>query len=172
MPTQYVFGKARATRKIDMTQAEVSAELAPFRSDPRFTVMLPKPSDFANPFVERVRVIREWDGEAANDQFGWIARPLGDLGFVTSAPTHGDKAGRVYVYSIQSGKLLWSVDGRPGDQLGIGVEAAGDANHDGVPDVVASAPNAGKAYIYSGKDGTVLVTMAAEASTEDRKSVV
>src|SRR5215471_4427573 len=55
-------GKARATRKIDMTQAEVSAELAPFRSDPRFTVMLPKPSDFANPFVERVRVIREWDG--------------------------------------------------------------------------------------------------------------
>jgi hypothetical protein len=159
-------GKAKATRKIDMTQAEVSAELAPLRSDPRFAAILPKPSDFANPFVEPVKIIREWDGEAANDQFGWIARPLGDLAFVTSAPTHGDKAGRVYVYSLASGKLLWSVDGQPGDQLGIGVEAAGDADHDGIPDVIASAPNAGKAYIYSGKNGSVLLTMTAEASTD------
>jgi len=160
-------GKAKATRKIDMTQVEVSAELAPFRSDPRFAAVLPKPADFSNPFAEPVKIIREWDGEATNDQFGWIARPVEGLGFVTSAPTHGEKAGRVYLYSMQSGKLLWSVDGKPGDQLGIGVEAAGDANHDGVPDVVASAPNAGKAYIYSGKDGAVLLTMTAEAATDN-----
>jgi len=160
-------GKAKATRKIDMTQAEMSPELGPFRSDQRFAAILPKLDDFANPFVEPVKIIREWDGEATNDQFGWIARQLGNSRFVTSSPTHGDKAGRVYVYSVQSGKLLWSVDGKPGDQLGIGVEAAGDTNHDGIPDVVASAPNAGRAYIYSGKDGTVLVTMTAEASTDN-----
>ena len=35
-------GKAKATRKIDMTQAEAAPELAPFRSDPRFAAILPK----------------------------------------------------------------------------------------------------------------------------------
>jgi hypothetical protein len=168
--------KAKATRKIDMTQAEQAADLAPFRSDPRFAAILPKPSDFTNPFVEPVKIIREFDGEAAGDQFGWIARQIGDVDgdgmpdFVTSAPTKnagGANAGRVYVYSSKSGKLLWSVSGRPGDQLGIGLEAAGDANHDGIPDVVASAPGAGKAYIYSGKDGKLLVTMTAEDPNDE-----
>ena len=59
-------------------------------------------------------------------------------------------------------QAVWSVDGHPGDQLGTGVEAAGDTNHDGMPDVVASAPGAGKAYVYSGKDGRVLLTLTAE----------
>jgi len=168
--------KARRSRKIDMTQAEVAPELAPYRSDPRFAAVLPKPSDFADPFVEPANIVREWDGEAAGDQFGWIARNIGDVDgdgapdFVTSAPTKdigGADAGRVYVYSSKSGRLLWTVDGRPGDQLGVGIEAAGDANHDGIPDVVASAPGAGKAYILSGKDGKVLVTMTAESSSDN-----
>jgi hypothetical protein len=169
-------GKAKATRKIDMTQAEAAPELAPFRSDPRFASILPKPSDFANPFVEPVKIVREWDGEASNDQFGWIARSIGDVDrdgvpdFVTSAPTKnigGQNAGRVYVYSTRTGKLIWSVDGKPGDQLGIGIEAAGDVNRDGIPDVVASAPGAGKAYIFSGKDGSVLVTLTAEDAADN-----
>ncbi len=42
------------------------------------------------------------------------------------------------------------------------MEAAGDANHDGVPDIIASAPGAGKAYVYSGKDGHPLLTLSAE----------
>ena len=168
-------GKAKATRKIDMSQAEAAPELAPFRSDPRFAAILPKASDFANPFVEPVKIIREWAGEGSNDQFGWIARSIGDVDhdgvpdFVTSAPTKnlgGQNAGRVYVYSTRTGKLIWSVDGKPGDQLGIGIEAAGDVNRDGIPDVVASAPGAGKAYIYSGKDGRVLVTMTAEDAAD------
>ena len=163
--------KAKATRRIDMTQAEVAPELAPFRADTRFASILPAPSDFENPFVEPVHIVREWDGETANDQFGWIARKIGDVDgdgvpdFVTSAPTSGfggPGSGRVYVYSAKSGKLLWSTDGKAGDQLGIGIEAAGDVNHDGIPDVVASAPGAGKAYVYSGKDGKPLITMTAE----------
>ena len=168
--------KAKATRKIDMTQAEAAPELAPFRSDPRFAAILPKALDFADPFVESVKIIREWVGEGSNDQFGWIARSIGDVDrdgvpdFVTSAPTKnlgGQNAGRVYVYSTRTGKLIWSVDGKPGDQLGIGIEAAGDVNRDGIPDVVASAPGAGKAYIYSGKDGRVLATMTAEDAADN-----
>lgn len=164
-------GKARATRKMDMTTIQVDSDLVTLAKDPRFTALLPKPEDFANPFVEEAKIIREWDGEAAQDQFGWIARDLGDVDgdrvhdIVTSAPTKdlgGARAGRVYVYSTKGGKLLWKVDGRPGDQLGLGIEAAGDTNQDGTPDVVASAPGAGRAYIYSGKDGTVLQTFQAE----------
>jgi hypothetical protein len=126
--------RAKATRKIDMTQAEVAPELAPFRSDPRFGAILPKAADFADPFVEPVKIIREWVGEGSNDQFGWIARSIGDVDrdgipdFVASAPTKnlgGQNAGRVYTYSTRTGKLIWSVDGKPGGQLGTGIEAAG-----------------------------------------------
>ena len=146
--------KARATRKIDMTQMDADSDLAAIRTDPRYRALLPTPEEFTNPFVEPVHIVREWDGEAANDQFGWIARKIGDVDrdgivdIVTSAPTKdigGENAGRVYVYSTKSGKQLWHADGRPGDQLGTGLEAAGDVNHDGIPDVVASAPGAGKA---------------------------
>jgi|GEM_PF-17056 len=132
-------------------------------------LLMPRPEDFQHPFVEPVHVIREWDGEADGDQFGWIARNLGDVDgdgvpdFVTSAPTWHGGAGKVYVYSTRSGALAWSADGKPGDQLGTGVEAAGDTNRDGIPDVIAGAPGRGKVYVYSGKDGRVLQTFTVES---------
>ena len=153
--------KARATRKIDMTEIDVTREFESLRTDPRFAKLRPSPEDFRDPFVEPVRIaVREWDGEGPNDQFGWIARNIGDVDgdgvpdVVTSAPTRnvkGDSAGQIYVYSTKSGRLLWSADGAPGDELGTGVEAAGDTNADGTPDVVASAPGGGYARIYSGR---------------------
>ena len=168
--------KARATRKIDMTEIDVTPEFEPFRADPRFAKLRPSPGDFRDPFVEPVRIVREWDGEGANDQFGWIARNIGDVDgdgvpdVVTSAPTRnvkGDSAGRIYVYSTKSGRLLWSANGAPGDELGTGVEAAGDTNADGIPDVVASAPGGGYARIYSGRNGRVLVTVRGEAKSDE-----
>lgn len=164
-------GKAKATHRLDMTVIANDKDLTDLRADPRYAALLPTPADFADPFVEPVRIIREFDGEAANDQFGWIARKLGDVDgdgaadFVTSAPTNaagGASAGRVYAYSSRSGKLLWSVDGKPGDQLGTGVESAGDTDGDGIADVAAGAPGTGKAYVYSGKDGHVLLSFSAE----------
>jgi len=102
------------------------------------------------------------DGEAATISSAGLRASIGDVDgdgvpdIVTAAPTKnigGAGAGRVYVYSTKTGRLLWSADGHPGDQLGSGIEAAGDTNQDGVPDVVASAPGAGKAYVYSGRTG-------------------
>ena len=163
--------KAKATQKIDMTELGVAPEAASLKSDPRFVPLLPVRKDFDNPFVEPVTILREWDGEAANDQFGWIARNIGDVDgdgvpdVVTSAPTNnagGDGAGRIYVFSTKSGKLLWTADGHTGDELGTGVEAAGDTNGDGIPDVIASAPGGGYARVYSGRDGRVLLTLKAE----------
>ncbi len=164
-------GKARATHKLDMTVIQIDPDLTTLRGDVRFDALLPKPKEFAHPFVESVKIVREWDGEAMNDQFGWIARSMGDVDgdrvndVVTSAPTKyigGANAGRVYLYSTRTGKLLWKADGHPGDQLGLGVECAGDTNRDGIPDVIAGAPGCGKAYIFSGKDGSVLQTLQAE----------
>jgi hypothetical protein len=166
--------KAKATRKIELSQVEVDADLASLRGDPRLRALLPTAADFAAPFVEPVKILREFDGEAANDQFGWIARNIGDVDgdrvadFVTSAPTkkigEAENAGRVSVYSSRSGKLLWTADGKAGDQLGTGIEAAGDTNHDGIPDVVASGPGNGVAYVYSGRDGRVLQSFHGEAA--------
>jgi len=164
-------GKARDTRQFDMTQMDTDPDFASIRKDPRYARLRPTDADFANPFVEPVKILREWRGEAANDQFGWIARNLGDVDgdgvadVVTSAPTKaigGAAAGRIYVYATGTGALRWTADGKPGDRLGIGVEAAGDTNHDGTPDVIAAAPGGGYARVYSGDDGRVLLTLKAE----------
>ena len=168
--------RAAATHRVDMTELDEDPLLAKFHDDPRYQALLPVPADFEHPFVEPVKIIREWRGEGAGDQFGWIARNIGDVDgdgindVVTSAPTHGaghSNAGRIYVYSTGSGRLLWTADGEPGDQLGTGVEAAGDTNHDGIPDVVASGPSgAGVAHIYSGRDGRVLQTFRSTNADE------
>lgn len=166
-------GRARATRRLDMTQVAVDSDLVSLRHDARFARLLPTRADFDHPFVEPVTIIHEWDGEGANDQFGWIARDAGDVDgdgvhdVVTSAPTRdigGANAGRVYVYSGRSGRLLWSADGKPGDFLGMGVESAGDVNHDGIPDVIASAQGSAVTYVYSGRDGRLLRTLHAEGA--------
>ena len=158
--------KAKATGKVDMTQMQVDPHLAAYRDEPRFKALLPTRKDFADPFVEPTTIIHEWQGEAINDQFGWIARAIGDVDrdgvsdVVVSAPyTGGQKqpAGSLYVYSAKSGALLWKKDGAPGDRLGITVEAAGDLNADGTPDVVATG--GGKVHVFGGRDGVALTTI-------------
>ncbi len=166
--------KARDTRRFDMTQVEGASELLALKSDPRLRALLPTRKYFDNPFVEPVKILREWDGEAANGQFGWIARNIGDVDgdsvpdMVTSAPTLNDNAGRIYVYSTKTGKLLWKADGASGDQLGSGLEGAGDTNGDGIPDVIASSPTGGYAKIYSGRDGRVLLTLKSDDAAKDQ----
>ena len=158
--------KAKASR-YDMSQMQVDAALEPFRKDPRYVALLPKKEDFANPFVEDTKILAEWHGEATDDQFGWIARDIGDVDkdgvrdFTTSAPTSragGQNGGRIYVYSTKTRRLLWKADGNSGDRLGTTLEAAGDVNADGIPDVVATG--GGRVMVYSGRSGEVLRTLS------------
>ena len=164
--------KARATGKVDTTQVANHPAGAKLADDPRFAELFPSATEFSDSFVERVQVIRQWQGEAPGDQFGWIARTIGDVDgdgiadMVTSAPTHkrGEKAaGKVYVYSGKTGALVWSQLGPDGSELGTGLEAAGDVDGDGVPDVVAGGPKTDQAFVYSGKDGSVLWPLAPAA---------
>lgn len=167
----FVFlNRAKQTGRIDVTQISGDSDGASLRNDPRYRELFPTREQYAHPFVETVTILGEYDGEAANDQFGWIARNIGDVDgdrvndFATSAPTNGaggENAGKIYVYSSRTRKLLWAATGQPGERLGFGIEAAGDVNHDGVPDVIAGAPGGQAAYLYSGRDGKVLRTLAA-----------
>lgn len=155
----------RAAGKFDLTRIGSDPDAEALRADPRYRSLLPSPAEFDDPFVEPVRILGEWRGEVAGGQYGWIAREIGDvdgdgiLDFTTSAPTDGS-GGTVYTYSSGSRALLWKVSGEPGSQLGNGLEAAGDVDADGVPDVIAGAPAGDYALVLSGSDGREIFRLA------------
>ncbi len=76
--------------------------------------------------------------------------------------------GRAYVFSGRTGRLLHDLPGPdPGDGFGDG-RGAGDVNGDGFGDLFIAgytnsdgAPQAGKAYVYSGRSGALLRTITA-----------
>ncbi len=71
-----------------------------------------------------------------------------------------------------------------GGQLGASMAAVADLNGDGITDLIAGVPhhiagtdvgeaeiNAGEAFVFSGKDGSVLFTLSDPTSEEDGKMV-
>lgn len=110
----------------------------------------------------------EWFG-AAGSFFGASVADAGDVNqdghadLLVGAPSTAN--GSIYLYSGADGALLWSRDGNEiGSQLGAGLDLVGDVNADGIPDVVAAAQTGGpagngQAYVYSGADGAVLLTL-------------
>ncbi len=142
-------------------------DLQRLAKDPRFAVVIPPLREGADAFLEPTRVLHSWDGEAGGDQYGWVARRMGDLDgdgaidFASTAPTWNGSRGAVYVISSRTGKLLFRYDGKvPGMQVGNAVSGEVDVNGDGLCDVIVGAPGfgtqAGKAIVLSGKDGAVL----------------
>ncbi len=119
-------------------------------------------------FVESTRVLHEFSGAAANDQFGWVSAPMADVNgdgadeVIVTAPFHdagGVNAGRVYLYSGRTGAELFHWDGAAGEQNGISVRDAGDVDNDTINDIISGAPSAGgigRVYVYSGADGHLI----------------
>ena len=149
----------------NLTQLQSDGDLASLKGDKRFDKFKIKWLSDDELFVEESRIINKWAGEAAGDQFGWTARVAGDVDgdgvsdFIATAPTHKQGAGKIYIYSSRTGKLLHSITGGPGFRLGNSAVGVGDINLDGVPDFVAGAPSAngrGAAIVYSGRDAKVI----------------
>jgi len=111
------------------------------------------------------------NGAATGDSFGFSVAEVGDVSgdgvpdFVVGAPRGifsfpPPAAGTARVFSGSSGATLFTFNGTAtGDGFGFAVGAAGDVSGDGVPDVVATAPKAGTARIFSGATGGVLSTL-------------
>lgn len=166
----------------DFSSVAALPSVAKLRGDPRFAVLFPDASAFEHPFLEPdARVIHEWRGETAGEEFGWIARGLGDVDgdgvtdIVVSAPgnpPYGSTRGAVYVYSGKSGKLLWKHIGEPGSLLGTGLESAGDVDGDGIADVVAGAPGANLVVVLSGRDGHELYRVRGDSVDVDLGTAV
>lgn len=126
-----------------------------------------------------VRVLQHWSGEAAGDLFGHAISELRDIDgdgameVIVGAPNNaagGPAAGRAYVFSGGTGALLHTFTGEPGETLGFSMADAGDINADGVPDIIIGAPGMGagggqgRAYIYSGADGSIIRMLTGEAA--------
>ena len=146
-------------------QMQGDSDFDNIRNDPRFTKLAPKWLTDDELFAEPARIIGKWVGEAAGDQFGWTGRRVGDIDqdgvtdFITTAPTHKNGAGKIYVYSSATGKLLQSVTGKRGERLGNSAVGVGDVNGDDIPDFAAGAPGSGgtgAVYVYSGADARAI----------------
>lgn len=162
--------RAKESGQVNMTNVGLSKSAASLRADRRYRDLFPSAGEYADPFVEDVQILRDWVGEAPGDQFGWVARNVGDLDgdgifdVGSTSPTWGTgQQGRIYIFSSGSGALLWTADGESGDQLGWGIGAAGDVDLDGTPDVAAGAPGGGFVRIFSGLDGSVIRTITDSA---------
>jgi hypothetical protein len=94
-----------------------------------------------------------------------VGEPMNDEQFQTGE-------GRAYVFSGADGDLLLelvSPNAQYSGQFGVRVAAAGDVDQDGFGDLVVGAPGedpgaspilAGRAYLFSGRDGSVLLELA------------
>ena len=146
-------------------------DLKSLHGDPRFDAYLPD-QPYPSKFKGDVRVLHTFYGESPGDQFGSSGRNAGDCDgdgkddIVISAPykkVKGANAGKVYVYSGATGELIFECSGKPGEKFGVGLDAAGDVNDDGHADIIVggsySRNRSGKAYVFSGKDGQVLLEL-------------
>lgn len=123
-----------------------------------------------------------------NDGFGMLvssaANMFGDGGtsLIVSAPLSNAGApfgGRVYVYDGKTGDLQWTITGTTErGAFGFAVAPIGDANGDGLEDLLIGAPadgagTTGRAYLFHGRplaDGPIHLTAAdADKVLEDGK---
>jgi hypothetical protein len=95
---------------------------------------------------------------------------------IASAPG----GGYAKIYSGDDGRVLLTVKAEnTADAFGRHVAGIGDVNRDGFADVIVGAPNndaggnnAGRAYVFSGKDGAILLTLTGERAGDTFGSAV
>ncbi len=143
------------------------------------------------PLVPAQSQIYIFNGDDYADWLGFAVSGAGDVNgdgyadLVVGVPLHdrsdsvggsGTNAGSVQVLSGKNGRILHASEGDTKHiYLGFSVNAAGDVNGDGYPDVIAGAvgnPSGapglgaypGSARVFSGRDGSALYTFAGEAA--------
>jgi len=120
-------------------------------------------------------IVRQFDGQTPNGQFGNAVAGTGDLdgdgiediliGASAEDPNGVPDAGSAYVFSGATGALLFRIDG-PSEsaRLGTSIAGTGDVDGDGAGDFLVGAPqadpngltSAGSAYLYSGATAALI----------------
>lgn len=116
-----------------------------------------------------------FDGSSDFESFGFGISALGDLNsdgfddFLIGSPGNdlaASDAGAGFVYSGFDGSILFTILGSFFDNMGRECGAGGDVNGDGIPDILlgsigqgAGGTWAGRAWIYSGADASLLHQM-------------
>ena len=123
-------------------------------------------------------------GDQLGEGYAWGISELADIDgdgageVISGAPFHTDAggtfAGHTDVRSARTGDIIYSFFGQPGEFHGYAMADAGDVNGDRVHDIVIGAPGAaltcganplrGRAYVYSGADGSTLHTLDGQAA--------
>jgi hypothetical protein len=127
--------------------------------------------------------------EESAGRFGFWLSGIGDVdsdscgdilvGAYGEGPTPGlEKAGRAYVFSGGTGEIIWTLVS-PEEELwgffGRAVCGAGDVDGDGCDDVIvgafkedpgASPDAAGRAYVFSGSTGALLLSLSSPSEEE------
>jgi hypothetical protein len=140
------------------------------------TLALAAPAVAHAGFKEHVKVLWQHTG-AEGKYYAWGVAPLEDIdhdgadevlaGEPGAMPS--DDPGWVWVQSGRTGRVIHRFEGKTGDQNGFSITDAGDADRDGVHDILSGAPRQtgdteGHAYLYSGRSGRLLHTFAGEAT--------
>ena len=125
-------------------------------------------------------VLATFTGPAPNSRLGQGVAGGGDFDadgtpdYVIGMPPFRftGRAGEVWLVSGATHQILRKIVGQPRDILGFDVNVAGDVNGDGYDDVIAGAPTtnttqplAGRVYVFSGRDGSVLWTFDGQRNT-------
>jgi hypothetical protein len=111
-------------------------------------------------------------GEQPGDRYGWAVAGVGDLDgddhddFIVGAPYRAGEIGRAYVYSGQTGHLMYAPWGESvGDRFGYSVSGGQDIDADGGDDFIVGAPRAagsGRVYVHRGAGGSLLAAVSGE----------
>ncbi len=135
--------------------------------------------------VETCTVIHDFTGDGTGYTFGGLSDDVGDLDgdqvhdLILTSPFYDtglNNVGRVYVYSGATGLLLFPpITGTlTAEQLGRDVDPAFDVNNDLQADLIvgASQNGPGRAYVFSGGDGSLLSTFTGQFTGDGFGSAV
>ena len=149
----------------------------------------PLPENSTTLFGHAVVSLGDVNGDSVPDYA--VGAPYQDGDFVSTDMTYGvpQNVGKVFVIDgatlatlsvMNDPEFELIQDAHFGGQLGWSLSVSGDINGDGVVDVIAGVPhhisepgthdaeiNAGKALVFSGKDGTLLLTLSDPDEQED-----